>query len=180
MHHRAHLIVVTMPTDRSLGTRLSDSNGDVHTLLFAHRGECHRTRSKHDADRGPAVPPGRECRSHWSVRAGPQLPNSMIGGGPRSVHPYTFPPERAQVTSTTRRLTIAGRDGDPVQGPEAVVPLPGAPRCPWMPVDARSTKALDSSPSLRRYLPSERSVGHGAVFVLHGSPHRDPDTDAYS
>jgi hypothetical protein len=115
-----------------------------------------------------------------SRAAGPQLPNSMVGGGPRSVHPYTFPPERVQVTSTTRRLTIAGRDGGPVQGPEAVVPLPGAPRCPWMPVDARSTKALDSSPSLRRYLPSERSVGHGAVFVLHGSPHRDPDTDAYS
>ena len=68
-------------------------------------------------------------------RAEPQLPNSTIGGGPRRVHPRAFPPERVQVTpTTTRRLTIAGRDGDPVQGPEAVVPLPGAPP---LSVDAR-------------------------------------------
>jgi hypothetical protein len=183
MRHRAHLIVVTMPTDRSLGTMLSDSNDDVHTLQFAHRGECHRAVQGGDADRIPgflqdesAGAIGRPSRAATA--------EFTIGGGPRRVHPRAFLPERVQVTPTTRRLTIAAGGGDPCAGTRRGRPTawrsPVVRGCPWMSVDARPTKTLDSRPSLRRYLPSERSVGHGAVFVLHGSPHRDPDTDAYS
>jgi hypothetical protein len=66
MRHRAHFIVLTMPTDRSLGTMLSDSNEDVHTLQFALRGECHRAVQGGDADRSPGFLQDGS-RSHWSA-----------------------------------------------------------------------------------------------------------------
>lgn len=44
MRHHAHHNVVTLPTERSLGTMLSDSNDDVHTLLVrTPRGMPSRT-----------------------------------------------------------------------------------------------------------------------------------------
>jgi hypothetical protein len=180
MRHRAHFIVLTMPTDRSLGTMLSDSNDDVHTLQFAHRGECHRAVQGGDADRIPGFlqdesagaigRPSRAATAEFHDRRRPTTSSpTRISARARAGHAYH------------QAINNCGRGRRPLcRDPKGSSHCLALPRCPWMSVDARPTKTLDSRPSLRRYLPSERSVGHGAVFVLHGSPHRDPDTDAYS